>query len=87
MFYGQGGMLLNLGNVSGAEAAFTRAIELDPEYFPAFALRGWTRLMQQHTDRAIDDFTRAVDLTTGNYPHALHGRARAWRAKGDLDKA
>jgi hypothetical protein len=69
-----------------ALAAYTRAIELDPDYTAALAGRGDTlRLLGRHAE-AIADLTRAIELYPGfSAAHII--RARAYYALGRYTEA
>lgn len=69
-----------------ALAAYSRALELDPEYTPAIAGRGdASRLAGYHTE-AVDDLSRALDLHPG-LTAAYISRARTYYALGQYSEA
>lgn len=69
-----------------ALAAYSRAIELDPEYTPAIAGRGdASRLAGYHTE-AVDDLSRALDLHP-RLTAAYISRARTYYALGRYREA
>jgi tetratricopeptide (TPR) repeat protein len=67
--------------------ACTALIEADPTHTgPEYQARGtaWYRLGE--FDRAIADYTNAIDISP-SYIRAYYNRALAWEAKGDYDEA
>jgi tetratricopeptide (TPR) repeat protein len=67
-------------------AAGAIASELFPVYVDAYANRGTAFLMNKEYDRAIADFTTALDQEPRLAP-VYEGRAEAYRAIGDFEKA
>src|SRR5262249_45239972 len=85
--------LSNLGNVAEeigehdrAIENYGRAIELNPNYFPAYYSRAGAYYAKGDYDQAIEDYGRAIRLKP-NYAEAFNNRAIAYFAKGDVDKA
>jgi tetratricopeptide (TPR) repeat protein len=75
-----------LGNFTEAEAAFTRAIEADPEYLPAMAQLGSLQQRRGHNADAIATFDRLLALDP-HRPSVLFLKAEAHRLAGDLPSA
>jgi tetratricopeptide (TPR) repeat protein len=74
------------GDVNGAIADFSRAIELDAKLTSAFYNRGIARLQKDDFDGAIGDLSRAIELSpkTADY---YNDRGLAKLRKGDDDGA
>ena len=67
------------GKVAEAQMSFTRAIGLDDRYAEAYVDRGNTYIAQNNWDKAIADFTRALELAKALPASADNDRIR-WRA-------
>ena len=65
--YEEGGRLLMSKDFTGAINSFTQAIELDPNNFKAYYVRGgcYGYFLKDYP-RAIEDFDRAIELRPGN---------------------
>ena len=74
------------GDLDGAMADVTQAINLDPTNARAFLYRGFMRLRKNHPDGAITDFTQAITLAPKFAGHYAF-RAAAKNLKGDSDGA
>jgi tetratricopeptide (TPR) repeat protein len=74
------------GQRDDALAAFTRAIEVDPESSIAYQNRGELFLAEQEFGTAIDDLSRAIEWEPDE-PSIYTSRARAYEARGESDKA
>ena len=72
------------GNTDRALAAFTKALQLDPNHLPAYFKRGNTYLDRADYDRAIADYTQALRLDPNN-PSAYMNRGLAHAKKGNFD--
>jgi tetratricopeptide (TPR) repeat protein len=70
------------GDLGGAIADFTRALEVDPNRADAYIQRGKLHLKQRMFDRAVGDFTRAIELAP-NDPTAYVERGEAKEQQGD----
>jgi tetratricopeptide (TPR) repeat protein len=66
--------------------AFSEVIEMIPEDFEAYNLRGIARAYKKDYDGAIDDYTMALKIKPG-YAEALNNRGFAWVKNGILEKA
>jgi lipoprotein NlpI len=75
------------GDLDGAIAEFTKAIELKPDYAQAYAIRGLAEQYKGNLEGAIADFTKAIELKLDN-PHlavVFYSRGLARQYKGDRD--
>jgi tetratricopeptide (TPR) repeat protein len=76
----------NKGDLDGALADYSRAIELNPHDATAYNDRGLVKVAKGDLDGALADYNRALELTPRNFE--IHGnRAAAKQKKGDLDGA
>jgi tetratricopeptide (TPR) repeat protein len=82
----EAGVHKSRGELPEAVAAFTSALELDPESFSAYNNRGLIYLELNEFDRAIDDFTAAMKIQP-NRAFVFTNRARAHQENGDLQRA
>lgn len=73
------------GDLDGAIADFTRALELDPRHLEALFFRGNARLAKRDLDGAILDYDAALAISEDASLTLNRGFAR--HAKGDLDGA
>jgi tetratricopeptide (TPR) repeat protein len=78
--------LVNGKDYPQAIQLFTRAIEIDPKYAPAYHGRGVAYLNQGERDRAIADFSEAIRLDPTD-ARALYHRGVAYFRSGDYDRA
>jgi tetratricopeptide (TPR) repeat protein len=74
------------GDIDGAIADFTRAIELYPKYGTAYNNRGLAKKNKGDLDGAIADCTRAIELDSKD-AGAYSNRGIAKQARGDLNGA
>src|SRR5204863_530623 len=74
------------GDIDGAIADFTRAIELYPKYGTAYNNRGLAKKNKGDLDGAIADCTRAIELDPKD-AGAYSNRGIAKQAQGDLSGA
>jgi len=74
------------GDLDGAIADYTKAIELDPRNAAAYNNRGAARKNKGDVDGAIADYDKAIELDP-RYVRAYANRGLARRKKGDLDEA
>lgn len=98
-FVEKGWSKLSLGDPAGAEVALRRALELAPGSNEAETLLGWSQMMQQQYDTAMDTFRRVLTrdpehalaqtnigyicLRTGVYGEAIEHLSRAIRSDRD----
>ena len=74
------------GDLDGALADYSRAIELNPHDATAYNDRGLVKVAKGDLDGALADYNRALELTPRNYQ--IHGhRGIVRQRKGDLDGA
>ena len=85
-FYLQALDQYRLGNMSGALRHSTQAITQNPQFAPAYALRGGVRLVKQDQTGALADFNQAIQLDKGSF-QAYIGRALVQSALGDSSGA
>src|ERR1017187_4010260 len=74
------------GDLDGAIADFTKAIELRPDLAISFEYRGKAKQAKGDLDGAIADFTKAIELKPDDAV-AYSNRGFAKQAKSDLDGA
>jgi tetratricopeptide (TPR) repeat protein len=74
------------GDIDGAIADFTRAIELHPKYSTAYTNRGLAKKNKGDLNGAIADCTRAIELDPKD-AGAYSNRGIAKQAQGDLNGA
>lgn len=70
----EGDRQLKADELDGAIATFTKAIELDPKFVPAWYLRGLAKSRKGEGEGAIADFTKTLELDPA---HAF-----AWSKRG-----
>src|SRR3989338_3734325 len=76
---------LNKEHDSAIEA-YTKAIQLDPNYADAYINRGNAYADKGQYDRAIEDYNRAIALDP-NLAQAYNNRGNAYKNKGQYDRA
>jgi tetratricopeptide (TPR) repeat protein len=81
-----GSAKLKSGDLDGAIAAFSEAIELNPEDRDAYLKRARAKSAKDDLDGAIADFTRVIELDPKNY-NAYDERADEKFLKNDLNGA
>ncbi len=69
-----------------AEAAFARALELDPKHYRALTNRGNLALERNEVDEAIADYEAALKLNE-EFANAHHNLGVAYRRKGQISKS
>lgn len=74
------------GDLDGAIADFTRALELDPKSIFALNNRGRVKQAKGDLDGALSDFSEAIGIDP-IYADAWYNHGRAERDKGDLNAA
>jgi len=81
------GIAFNLkGDFDSAINSFNKALQLDPQYAPAFENRGEARMKQGELVDAIADFTQTLKIQPEN-DAALFHRGLAESGQGDFDAA
>jgi tetratricopeptide (TPR) repeat protein len=83
--YNRGIERQNAGDVTGAIAAYTRAIELDRKYAEAYNNRGVAYMSQKHYPSAVADFTRSIELSPSDA--AYNNRASIYFTLKRIDEA
>jgi tetratricopeptide (TPR) repeat protein len=84
--YNRGVVKSQKGDVEGAIADYTTAIELNPRFVEAYNNRAGARYEKGEVDAAIVDYTKAIDLDS-NCESAWFGRGFARGSMGDWDGA
>jgi hypothetical protein len=87
-YYQRGVEQQRMGDVDGARQHFTWAIQMDPEFAPAYVSRGSLHLAEGDPDRALADADTALEIQPTARAHLLRAEAlrtmaryaRAWRA-------
>jgi tetratricopeptide (TPR) repeat protein len=74
------------GNMDGAVADFTKALELNPSYIGAYNNRGLAKSAQGNFDGAIADYSAAIKLKPA-YVEAYFNRGTAEFFQGNFDAA
>ena len=69
-----------------AESDYTRTLELEPTFTPAWFNRGRCRMAQRNAKDAISDFTRGLELSPGE-ADLLLSRSKAYRQQGMREQA
>ena len=82
-----GALRHKMGDREGAAAAYTRAIEMDPNYAAAYYNRACVWLAKKNYDGLIADATTALNLGHGSKANLLCLRGTGWAGKGDFEKA
>jgi len=74
------------GDLSGALADYSHAIQIDSKYAPAYNGRGNIKRAKRDLDGALADYNRAIELN-GDNATAYYNRGLTKQTKGDLDGA
>ncbi|WP_372369889.1 tetratricopeptide repeat protein [Candidatus Uabimicrobium sp. HlEnr_7] len=74
------------GNSGNAIVDFSKAIELDPKFLPAYNGRGICYNNKGELEKAIDDYTTAISLDP-DYVKAYSNRGVCFQAKNNFSKA
>ena len=75
-----------IDDLDGAHAAYTRALELDPEYAAAYVNQGITYAEMGKYERALADFNRALELDP-DFAKAYNNRGLTYAEMGDDEQA
>jgi tetratricopeptide (TPR) repeat protein len=65
---------------------YTKAIQINPKNADAYFQRGIAREMADHTDAAIADYRKTLELVPNHYL-AMEYLAKLYETKGQFDKA
>ena len=84
--YQQGMRLLGPGDFQGADAQFTKAIAILPEYADAYVGRGKARQASGHNETALADFGKAIAINP-TLDLAYTSRGIIELSQGDTQKA
>lgn len=84
--YNRGVKLYDAGDVSGAIAAYTKAVELDPDFAAAYNNRGVAYSQQKDYEAAVKDLTRAIALDP-KLASAYTNRGSALRSLKRIEEA
>ncbi len=83
--YNRGMERQRTGDLTGAIAAYTRAIELDRKYADAYNNRGVAYMNQKDYPAAVADFTRSIELSPSDA--AYNNRANVYFTLKRIDEA
>ncbi|MFA4843081.1 MAG: tetratricopeptide repeat protein, partial [Candidatus Omnitrophota bacterium] len=86
-FLDEGYKHFNAKEYDEAIEAFTKAIDLNPEYAEAYGNRAASYNNQGNFDEAIKDYTRAIELKCPNLAVVYYSRGLSYRGKKDYEKA
>lgn len=85
--FNEGNQKYSSGDISGAMASYTKAIELNPSYYKAYNNLGILKASAlKNFPDAIADFTKAIEIDPG-LPDAWLSRGTCWLGLKQLDKA
>ena len=85
-FYASGNAKSSRGDMDGAIADYTQAIQLRPDFAEAYNSRGSAKQRKGDLDWALIDYARAIELNPG-YAPAYNNRGSVERARGELGAA
>ncbi len=74
------------GRFAEAEELARRAVEIDPDFFPAWFQLGWARFELERLDEAESDFRRAITLRP-DFAAGYFGLGVVYNAAGDYEGA
>jgi hypothetical protein len=86
-YYNDGFARHKAGDKDAAIEAYTRAIEVDPSYAPAYYNRACVYLVKKNYDGLIKDTTKALELGHASQANLFSMRGTAWAGKANFDKA
>lgn len=84
-FFALGNYEYDQGSCDGAIAAYSRAIELDPNFAEAYNNRAYTNMVKQDYAAALPDLDRAIQLRP-NYVNALMNRGDIYNYYYHIDR-
>jgi len=89
LVYERGVALEELGRYPEAIESFGQALAIDPRHYKALQHRGWVRQLSKDHQGAVDDLTRALELTpsAAERRQLLVLRADSLEALGRRDEA
>lgn len=74
------------GDYAGAQAGFSQAIDLNPDFSEAYNMRGYMRRLQDDLQGALEDYNASIRADPDN-EYAYVNRGLALRMLGDVDGA
>jgi tetratricopeptide (TPR) repeat protein len=83
--YSRGVARHQAGDMAGAIAAYTHAIELDPKYADAYYNRGVAYIRQKDYTAAAADFTRKLEISPSD--DAYNNRGNIYFSQGKIEEA
>ena len=86
-YYNEGFASHKAGDRDAAMASYTKAIEADPSFAPAYYNRACIHLVRKNYDGLLNDSTRALDLGHKSRANLFCLRGTGWAGKGNFDKA
>jgi len=86
MYFNTAIALRNSGHIAKAIQAYTKALQLKPDYPPAYVNRAAAYKQAGHMREALNDYNKAINLEPGN-PENYFDRALAFRDFGEIDAA
>ena len=86
MYIMKGNAKDEIGDLAGAIADYTAAIEDDSTYAMAYFNRGWVKRKLNDYEGAIEDYTSALKFKPG-YQIAFHNRGICYMLMGKKDEA
>ena len=82
-----GEFYLNSGRYLRAVQVLDRAIEIQPDFAMAYALRGTAYAEMREFDEALDDLDKAISLDPSDAPQAHLARSNVYTQLGEYDRA
>jgi tetratricopeptide (TPR) repeat protein len=83
----EGNILLDEKNYDEAILEFNEAINLDPDFALAYNCRGSAYSSKEDSDKAIADFTKAIELGLESYAFIYYFRAGEYFKIGQYEEA
>lgn len=85
-YIGRGDAYFTQNDLTRAAEAYTCAIELDPDYVPAYVQRGYVNYVQRNEPQALADLNRALELDPDSTA-ALNNRGMLYLSQGRFQQA
>lgn len=85
-YMGEGAGLVSARQYGGALTSYSCVIDIDPDYAPAYGLRGLVYALRQEYEAALADYTAALNADS-DYLAALNNRGVIHAALRDYDAA